>query len=167
MTDFLKDQATFMAICGQTVGVNNPQQTALYNTLFVEEHIEQCTAINANDEVEEFDADLDMLVVHLGRMLSRWPVEMIKEGWQEVMRSNLSKAETCLSCNGMGHYCINVKVPSYMEANLEYYTVKVKSCENCSSTGFIVARREDGKILKPVTYSPPDLKSIMQKHGRL
>lgn len=163
--DFLNDQAKFMAICGQTVGENNHQQTVMYETLLAEEHTERLLAISAKDEVEEFDADLDMLVVHLGRMLSRWPVEMIQYGWQEVMRSNLSKAERCILCKGIGHYSVRVKMPEYLY-NDEYYPVKTVSCERCSSTGFVVNRREDGKILKPDTYSPPDLKAIVERYRK-
>lgn len=144
MTDYLKDQAKFMTICFQTVGQNNPKQTAMYETLLAEEHTERLEAIAAGDVVEEFDADLDMLVVHLGRMLSRWPVEMIEAGWAEVMRSNLSKAEEC-QCAALGQEFRNPR------------------CYNCNGTGYTVQRREDNKILKGPQYSPPDLKSVMEK----
>lgn len=145
MTDYLKDQAKFMAICRQTVGENNPKQTAMYETLLAEEHTERLEAIAAGDVVEEFDADLDILVVHLGRMLSRWPVEMIEAGWAEVMRSNLSKAAECDSC--------------FRPLGAEDDT----DCTECNNTGYTVQRREDNKILKGPQYSPPDLKSVMEK----
>lgn len=144
MTDFLKDQVRFMAICNQTVGENNHKQTVMYETLLAEEHTERLEAIAAGDEVEEFDADLDILVVHLGRMLSRWPVEMIEAGWTEVMRSNLSKAVEC-QCAALGQEFRNPR------------------CYNCNGTGYTVQRREDGKVQKPASYSPPDLKSVMEK----
>lgn len=150
MTDYLKDQARFMRICSQTVGENNPKQTAMYETLLAEEHTERLEAIAAGDEMEEFDADLDILVVHLGRMLSRWPVETIEAGWAEVMRSNLSKAVTCDNCFG-----------SCIAAGEEDGTLV--HCPTCNATGYTVQRREDGKVLKPASYSPPDLKSVMEK----
>lgn len=154
MTDFLKDQAEFMVIVHQTVGINNPEQTALYDTLLTEELHERYEAIEVNDKVEEFDADLDILVVHLGRMISRWPLAMIEEGWQEVMRSNLSKADGCTTCYGKGGYA----------AMGEEFESLWLDCGDCGGTGYTVQRREDGKILKPATYSPPDLKSIMEKY---
>ena len=154
MTDFLKDQARFMAICSQTVGQNNPKQTVMYETLLAEEHTERLEAIAAHDEVEEFDADLDMLVVHLGRMLSRWPVAMIEAGWAEVMRSNLSKAEECHNCHGEGIY----EAYEYGGAHSN------EECFYCNGTGYTVQRREDNKILKGPQYSPPDLKSVMEKY---
>lgn len=89
--DFFGDQARFMRACGQTVGVSNDDQCALYEELTAEELHEREEALHECDFIEEFDADLDILVVHIGRMLSRWNPNMIKAGWQEVMRSNMSK----------------------------------------------------------------------------
>jgi hypothetical protein len=154
MTDYLKDQAKFMAICRQTVGQNNPKQTVMYETLLAEEHTERLEAIAAGDVVEEFDADLDILVVHLGRMLSRWPVEMIEAGWAEVMRSNLSKAVECPMCAGSGQTHFDPLLTEF---------VALQECVDCNATGYTVQRREDGKVLKPASYSPPDLKSVMEK----
>lgn len=142
-----------MRIVSQTIGENNPKQTAMYETLLAEEHTERLEAIAAGDEVEEFDADLDMLAVHLGRMLSRWPVEMIEAGWSEVMRSNLSKAVECHNCHGEGIY----EAYEYGGAHSN------EECFYCNGTGYTVQRREDGKVQKPATYSPPDLKSVMEK----
>lgn len=151
MTDFLKDQAYFMAICSQTVGQNDPKQTAMYQTLLEEEMVERAEAIEAGDKVEEFDADLDMLVVHLGRMISRWPLQMIYGGWAEVMRSNLSKAVKCETCGGTGS-----------DPN-DYFAYA--DCLFCGGKGRAVQRREDGKIQKGPEYSAPDLKTVMEKYG--
>lgn len=127
--DIIGDQAQFMRACGQTVGERNESQCEMYELLLTEECSERAEAIEFADEVEEFDADLDILVVHIGRMLSRWHPNMIQAGWHEVMRSNISK---CVP-DGQG--------------------------------GFTTIKREDGKILKPDTYSPPDMASIMQRFG--
>lgn len=128
-TDFFGDQARFMRACGQTVGDFDFPQCAMYEDLLVEECIEREEAVQSGDNVEEFDADLDILVVHIGRMLSRWHPNMIKAGWDEVMRSNMSK------------------------------------CVPDGEGGYTVVKREDGKTLKPATYSPPDLASIMRRFG--
>lgn len=153
--DFLKDQAKFMAICGQTVGENNHQQTVMYETLLAEEHTERLLAISAKDEVEEFDADLDMLVVHLGRMISRWHIAMIYEGWQEVVRSNLSKATECHLCNEYGNVVI-----------VDEMGFRHEKCPFCEGKKYVVELREDGKILKPETYSPPDLRAIVERYRK-
>ena len=127
--DIIGDQSQFMRACGQTVGERNESQCEMYELLLTEECSERAEAIEFADEVEEFDADLDILVVHIGCMLSRWHPNMIQAGWHEVMRSNISK---CVP-DGQG--------------------------------GFTTIKREDGKILKPDTYSPPDLASIMRRFG--
>ena len=89
--DIIGDQAQFMRACGQTVGVKNNRQCEMYELLLTEECGERAEAIEFADAVEEFDADLDILVVHIGRMLSRWHPNMIQAGWHEVIRSNMSK----------------------------------------------------------------------------
>ena len=127
--DIIGDQAQFMRACGQTVGERNEAQCEMYELLLTEECSERAEAIEFADAVEEFDADLDILVVHIGRMLSRWHPNMIQAGWHEVMRSNMSK-------------CV-----SDLEGNP------------------VVIKREDGKVQKPDTYSPPDLASIMRRFG--
>lgn len=128
-TDFFGDQARFMRACGQTVGENNTSQRNMYADLLCEELKEKLAAMQDDDAVEEFDADLDILVVHIGQMLSRWHPNMIKAGWHEVMRSNMSK------------------------------------CVPDGEGGFTTVKRDDGKILKPETYSPPDLAKIMRSFG--
>lgn len=128
-TDFFGDQARFMRACGQTVGVSNDEQCAMYEELLDEEVGERIHAVYTRDDKEEFDADIDILVVHIGRMLSRWHPNMIKAGWDEVMRSNMSK------------------------------------CVPDGEGGFTTVKRDDGKILKPETYSPPDLAKIMRSFG--
>jgi predicted HAD superfamily Cof-like phosphohydrolase len=82
------DQAAFMRACGQTTTVHNPEQAALYRKLMDEEDDEFRVATN---DVDEFDAILDKLVVTVGYGLSRgWPMV---EGWNEVMRSNFAKVD--------------------------------------------------------------------------
>lgn len=85
------DQATFMRACGQTVTEPNAAQAAMYHDLIGEELDELEQAEIAEDEVEEFDAVLDLLVVLIGYGLSRgWPM---LAGWDEVVRSNMAKLD--------------------------------------------------------------------------
>jgi predicted HAD superfamily Cof-like phosphohydrolase len=119
MTAF-EEQAFFMRACGQTTHRDNYDQAKLYDDLREEETLEFLEARRINDEVEEFDAVLDMIVVLIGYGLSRgWPMN---EGWAEVMRSNMAKIDP--------------------------------------QTG-AVRRRDDGKILKPEGWTPPDLSSLL------
>lgn len=85
------DQAFFMRACGQTTTEINPAQSALYRALIEEEMRELKVAEVQEDEVEEFDAVLDLIVVLIGYGLSRgWPM---LDGWAEVMRSNMAKID--------------------------------------------------------------------------
>jgi len=117
------DQAFFMRACGQTTSEINPDQSAMYRNLIDEEFTEMLAAEVAGDEVGEFDAVLDQLVVLIGYGLSRgWPM---LAGWEEVMRSNMAKIDP--------------------------------------KTGK-VTKREDGKILKPEGWAPPNLAEVLEQY---
>jgi predicted HAD superfamily Cof-like phosphohydrolase len=117
------DQAFFMRACGQTTTDTNPAQSKLYRALIEEEMRELKVAEVQENEVEEFDAVLDLLVVLIGYGLSRgWPM---LAGWEEVMRSNMAKIDVL--------------------------------------TG-TVRKREDGKILKPEGWTPPDLAEVLDQY---
>ena len=120
------EQATFMRACGQSTTELNPEQAALYRKLFVEELDEFWKAFDERDEVELFDATLDLIVVLIGYGLSNgWPMP---EGWAEVMRSNFAKIDP--------------------------------------HTGYVL-RRPDGKVLKPVGWTPPDLAAVLKREGQI
>jgi len=124
MTAF-EEQEFFMRACSQTTGGDNHEQAMMYRELIDEEFTEMLQAEADGNEVEEFDAVLDMIVVLMGYGFSRgWPMN---EGWAEVMRSNMAKIDP--------------------------------------STGE-VRRREDGKILKPEGWTPPDLASLLNPAQR-
>jgi predicted HAD superfamily Cof-like phosphohydrolase len=90
MTAF-EEQAFFMRACGQTTHEPNPAQADMYRELIDEERTEMLDAELADNEVEEFDAVLDQIVVLIGYGLSRgWPMN---EGWAEVVRSNMAKID--------------------------------------------------------------------------
>lgn len=83
------DQALFMRACQQETTEDTVFQSRMYLNLIDEEVRELNDAISQRDDVETFDAILDIIVVCIGYGLSRgWPMV---EGWQEVMRSNLAK----------------------------------------------------------------------------
>jgi predicted HAD superfamily Cof-like phosphohydrolase len=117
------DQAFFMRACGQTTSEINPAQSKLYRDLIEEEMRELKVAEVQENEVEEFDAVLDLLVVLIGYGLSRgWPM---LAGWDEVVRSNMAKIDP--------------------------------------KTG-TVRKREDGKILKPEGWTPPNLAEVLEQY---
>lgn len=80
-----------MRACDQSTEDHNPEQTALYQNLIGEEYDELLLAIVTCNEVEAFDATLDLIVVLVGYGLSRgWPM---LAGWNEVISSNLAKID--------------------------------------------------------------------------
>jgi predicted HAD superfamily Cof-like phosphohydrolase len=118
MTNPFYDQETFMRACDQTVGEVNYQQKMLYVSLIEEEFNE---LKDADNQVEELDALIDILVVTIGAIHS---MGADGEGaWREVMRTNFAKIDPT--------------------------TGKVR-------------KREDGKVLKPEGWTPPNLKPFVQ-----
>jgi len=107
------DVKTFLDACEQKPSVGN---IFLYRDLIVEEFTEFINAFNAEDNVEQLDACMDMIWVILGYChMKGWNIH---GAWNEVATSNLWKID--------------------------------------AKTGKVI-RREDGKILKPEGWTPPDL----------
>jgi predicted HAD superfamily Cof-like phosphohydrolase len=74
----------------------------------------------------------------------------------EVHRSNMAKSLPCSECHGRGD------VPHYFEG---HFNGGWENCPSCKGAGRIVKRREDGKILKPDTWTPPDIAGVLRKQG--
>lgn len=83
------------------------------------------------------------LDVHLGGYLDRV--------FEEVHKSNMTKLWTCERCNGSG--CDTIPYPDADKKSCQ-------CCRECKGEGKVIKLREDGKILKPPTYQPPDLSFI-------
>lgn len=110
------DVKTFIEACEQKPTAEN---IFLYRDLIVEEFTEFINAFNAEDNVEQLDACMDMIWVILGYCYMKgWNVDA---AWKEVARSNLAK--------------INPE------------------------TGKVI-KREDGKVLKPEGWTPPQLEQF-------
>jgi len=119
MTNPFRDQEKFMRACDQTVGETNARQFSLYKSL-IEEEVQELR--DANSQLDELDALIDILVVTIGAIHS---MGADAEGaWKEVMRTNFAK--------------------------IDKDTGKVR-------------KREDGKVLKPIGWTPPDLKPFISK----
>ena len=89
MSNPFQDQASFMQACGQTVGVENRDQYALYLDL-IREEVQELE--DSQYPVTDLDALIDILVVTIGAIHS---MGADAEGaWNEVMRSNFDKIDT-------------------------------------------------------------------------
>lgn len=118
--------------------------------LISEELKELEEAIKDNDLVEVADALCDIQYVLSGAILEFGLGDKFKELFDEVQRSNMSKA-----CNSQDE----------AEATIAHYKEnKDTDCYFKEIDGkFLVFRTADDKTLKSINYSPADLKSILGK----
>lgn len=118
-------------------------------TLIQEEYEELMEALDGDDLAHQMKEAADLIYVlfgwdqHAGNRL--WEV------FEEVHASNMTKLWPCPDCtNGLELHMNN----------------DVRDCSTCGGGGKVVKYREDGKVLKPPTYTPPDLSGILDGHTR-
>jgi predicted HAD superfamily Cof-like phosphohydrolase len=116
--------------------------------LLSEELKELAEAIAQNDLVEVADALCDLQYVLAGAVLEFGLAEKFKELFDEVQRSNMSKA-----CNSKEEAEKTVK--HYQQKGQESHYKK-------DGERYLVFRKADSKTLKSINYSPADLKSILE-----
>lgn len=130
--------------------IPNEKRSTLRVELISEELKELQEAIDNNDLVEVADALCDIQYVLSGAVLEFGMGNKFVELFNEVQRSNMSKA--CKSKEEaeatVKHYKENKNTNSY-----------VKEADGL----YLVYRKEDDKTLKSINYSPADLKSILEK----
>jgi predicted HAD superfamily Cof-like phosphohydrolase len=135
--------------------LNSPQipsadRCKLRVSLIAEELKELQEAIDNNDLVEVADALCDIQYVLSGAVLEFGLGEKFVDLFNEVQRSNMSKA--------CGSY-------AEAEATVKFYADKDGTEAEIVQDGdkFLVYRIADNKVLKSVGYSPADLKGILKK----
>lgn len=102
------------------------------------------TIVTTSDKVKVLDALLDLRYVVDGTVVSCQMEDIHDEAFEEVHRSNMSKA-----CVDMDHaHSIIAKLPT----NFKYKAI--------TNLGKVIIRREDGKIIKPETYKKAELKQF-------
>lgn len=116
-------------------------------SLLAEELDELREAIAEADLVAVADALCDLQYVLSGAVLEFGLGHQFKALFDEVQRSNMSKA------------CLTV---AEAEATVAQYTAKGVACHYVESGGkYLVYRDADHKTLKSVNYSPADLAAIL------
>ena len=116
--------------------------------LLAEELKELEVAILEKDIVEVADALCDLQYVLAGAILEFGLGEKFKTLFDEVQRSNLSKA------------CLTVEEA---QATVSHYQGKGVECHYVESGGkYLVYRTADNKTLKNVNYSPASLEEILK-----
>ena len=128
--------------------IPDAKRCALRVSLIAEELKELETAIQENDLVEVADALCDIQYVLSGAVLEFGMAGCFKALFEEVQRSNMSKA--CVTEEEAKATCAH------------YRTKKATACSYESVDGkFLVYRDEDKKVLKSVEYSPVDFTRIL------
>ena len=118
--------------------------------LLAEELKELQQAIKDNDMVEIADALCDLQYVLSGAILEFGLGSQFKTLFDEVHRSNMSKAceNEAEALATIAHYEKNYNTKAYFKV------IEGK---------YLVYREEDNKTLKSINYSPADLKSMLNK----
>ncbi len=128
--------------------IPSPERCALRVSLIAEELKELQEAIHAQDLVEVADALCDIQYVLSGAILEFGLGGKFKTLFDEVQRSNMSKA---------------CKTVEEAEATVAYYREKRDTDCYYEQDGdvYLVYRAGDRKTLKNIHYSPADLKTIL------
>lgn len=116
--------------------------------LIEEELRELKEAVNTNELVEVADALCDLQYVLLGAVLEFGMGEKFVDMFNEVHRSNMSKA------------CSNIIEATWTQ---KYYLVERQTETHVKQVGdkYFVLRLSDNKVLKSVAYSPAELKQFL------
>ena len=130
-----------------TPQIPSKQRSDLRVSLIAEELKELQEAIDNNDIVEVADALADIQYVLAGAVLEFGLGEKFRELFDEVQRSNMSKA-----CHTVEEAAATIK--HYEAKGTESYYKKIEG-------KFLVYRKGDDKTLKNINYSPADLKRIL------
>lgn len=118
-------------------------------SLISEELKELQEAIEKNDIVEVADALCDIQYVLAGAVLEFGLGEKFRQLFDEVQRSNMSKA-----CHSLEE----------AQATIEYYAAKgTEAYYKIVEGKYLIYRKGDNKTLKNINYSPADLKTIINE----
>lgn len=128
--------------------IPSKERCRLRVSLLAEELKELEEAIEDKNIVEVADALCDLQYVLSGAILEFGLGEKFRALFDEVQRSNMSKA-----CNSVEE----------AEDTVKYYEAKGTECYYKEDNGkYLVYRKGDDKTLKNVNYSPADLQSIVK-----
>jgi predicted HAD superfamily Cof-like phosphohydrolase len=131
--------------------IPSPERCKLRISLLAEELKELEQAVENKNIVEVADALCDLQYVLAGAILEFGLGSFFKELFEEVQRSNMSKA-----CKSMEE----------AEKTIAHYRLKENTeayCQECDGK-FLVYRVGDNKTLKSVNYSPANLKKIVENY---
>jgi predicted HAD superfamily Cof-like phosphohydrolase len=148
LNDVAQFHRTFKHPVAGAPAIPSKQRCDLRVSLLLEEMKELQQAINDNDLVEVADALCDIQYVLAGAILEFGLGEKFKQLFDEVHRSNMSKACTSLeeAHQTIAHYKVKEQSDAYYKEDASLY---------------LVFRESDHKTLKSINYSPANLKEIL------
>jgi predicted HAD superfamily Cof-like phosphohydrolase len=141
---------TFDAPILETPQIPSEERCQLRISLLQEELNELSEAIKNKDIVEVADALCDLQYVLSGAILEFGLGQKFDELFDEVQRSNMSKA-----CNSIQESIETISHYKKKDGTEGGYKQK--------GDKWIVYRTTDDKVLKSINYSPADLKNIIEK----
>jgi predicted HAD superfamily Cof-like phosphohydrolase len=130
--------------------IPSKERCELRISLLAEELKELQQAVDDNNLIEVADALCDLQYVLAGAILEFGLGEKFKELFDEVHRSNMSKA-----CKTVEE--ANITIDHYKN------TASTESYHKAADGLFLVYRTADNKTLKSVNYSPANLGEILDK----
>ncbi|MNL02473.1 Phosphoribosyl-ATP pyrophosphohydrolase [compost metagenome] len=139
---------TFKHPIKEAPGIPSRERANLRVSLLAEELQELKQAVDNNDFVEVADALCDLQYVLAGAILEFGLGEKFKQLFDEVHRSNMSKACKSLeeANETIQHYRKNHQCDAYHKEE---------------DSLFLVYRSNDDKTLKSINYSPANLKNLI------
>jgi len=144
---------TFNAPVLETPQIPSDQRCELRVSLLQEELDELSQAIKDGDLVEIADALCDLQYVLSGAVLEFGLGDKFVELFNEVQRSNMSKA-----CNTQQEALMTLSHYKQKDGTEGYYK------ENNGK--WLVYRASDDKVLKSINYSPAELKKIIKNESQ-
>lgn len=165
---FVKYVKEFMNATEQTVDVYNKKQVELYEGLIEEESKELYSAMVAGNRVEILDGCCDLIWVTIGYEFSEGFIDSSKYKFTITKDDNFDMSSTIQKLRDRSLFKVNLhdSVLDVIQIALHYNLdiiggFKEVHRSNMSkvdpSTGKVIRREGDGKILKPASYSKPDL----------
>lgn len=150
LTSVAEFHQTFQHPILDTPQIPSESRCKLRVSLIAEELKELEEAIEARDIVEIADALCDIQYVLSGAILEFGLKDKFSTLFDEVQRSNMSKA-----CKSVEEAAETMKYYLEKDGTQSYYREV--------DGRYLVFRKDDDKTLKSVNYSPADLKSILDK----
>ncbi len=152
LTSVAKFHETFKHPVLSEPTIPSEKRCELRVSLLAEELKELQEAIDDKDLVEIADALCDLQYVLSGAILEFGLGEKFKDLFDEVQRSNMSKA---------------CKTEDEAKATMAHYQAKGTNCfYEKEGDLYLVFREGDRKTLKSVNYSPADLKGILEREEK-